>query len=84
MPSRAEGVHQLERLIGETLAELQALADREPRHELDILLSLFLVYARPLGLIAGREERLGTLISHAHSLPRPSDRPDDERAGGGR
>lgn len=52
MPARAEGVHQLERLIGETLAELQALTDGEPRHELDILLSLFLVYARPLGLVA--------------------------------
>lgn len=53
-----DGVVELECLVAELLAELEALGDREGCGELRFLALLFLVDLRPLGLVAWGKKRL--------------------------
>jgi hypothetical protein len=56
MAADANRVEELECLVAESLAELQALRDRERGCELGILTRLFAVDLRPLGLVARGEK----------------------------
>jgi chromosome segregation ATPase len=57
MTRSADGVVEVERVIAETLAVLEALGEREPRSKPCFLFCLFAIDLRPLVLVAGGKKR---------------------------
>jgi hypothetical protein len=64
MAGGANCVEELECLIAELLTKLQTLRDRQGGSKCRFLLLLFKVDARPLSLVAGRQEGLARFVGH--------------------
>src|SRR5680860_1033292 len=65
-------------LLRELLPLLDPLRRSERSRSRMVVLGLLAVDLRPLGLVAGGEERSGASLGHAHSLPRPHVPPYDQ------